>query len=343
MEYSAIIIVLLSIIVFFMIILIILNRLKSGKNLNPEKVESLILSIKSDLVSQQMEGLVNLRKSLDSATQLLNERLAQGTGAIDKRMEIVGEIENKLGQLATQTKNIELIGNNIQSLSELLRPPKLRGNLGEILLENLLKEILPPALVKTQYQFKDGQRVDAIVHLADRLLPIDSKFPLDSFERIISNDNSEEGIDVAKKEFNTSIKKHIDSISSKYIQPAERTTEFALMYIPSEAVYGYLISNELAHGFDYDLSKRVIPSSPGHLYGFLASLVAVYIESGISRDNQKLLESIRNVQSSLEKIDSLNDRIGGSLRSALGNSEKTTSEINRIEIELNKIQQPEIE
>jgi len=343
MEISTIIIALLSIIVIFLIILVILDRSKSGNNLNPEKVETLILSIKNELVSQQMEGLVTLRKSLDSATQLLNERLAQGTGAIDKRMEIVGEIENKLGQLATQTKNIEQIGNNIQSLSELLRPPKLRGNLGEILLENLLKEILPPALVLTQHQFKDGQRVDAIVKLADRLLPIDSKFPLESFERIINNENSDESRSTAQKEFNAAIKKHIDTISSKYIQPAEGTTEFAIMYIPSEAVYGYLLSNELTHGFNYALSKSVIPSSPGHLYGFLASLVAVYIESGISRDNQKLLESIRNVQSSIDKINNLNDRIGGSLRSALGNSEKTTSEINRIEVELSKIQQPENE
>jgi DNA recombination protein RmuC len=343
MELTTIIIALLSIIIIFLAIHVILNRSKSENKLNPEKVESLILSIKNELVSQQMEGLVTLRKSLDSATQLLNERLAQGTGAIDKRMEIVGEIENKLGQLATQTKNIEQIGNNIQSLSELLRPPKLRGNLGEILLENLLKEILPHALVLTQHQFKDGQRVDAIVKLADRLLPIDSKFPLESFERILNDENSDEEKSIAQKEFNIAIKKHIDAISSKYIQPAEGTTEFALMYIPSEAVYGYLISDELTHGFDYALSKRVIPSSPGHLYGFLASLVSVYIESGISRDNQKLLDSIRNVQNSIAKINNLNDRIGGSLRSALGNSEKTNSEINRIEVELSKIQQPENE
>jgi len=87
----------------------------------------------------------------------------------------------------------------------------------------------------------------------------------------------------------------------------------------------------------------VIPSSPGHLYGFLASLVAVYIESGISRDSEKILESIRNVQNALDKLNSLNDRIGGSIRSALSNSEKASSEISRIEIELNKIQQPEIE
>lgn len=343
MDNSTVFIILLSAVIVFLVILIILNRTKSSNILNPEKIESLILSLKNDLVSQQMEGLISLRKSLDSATLLLNERLAQGTGAIDKKMEIVGVIENKLGQLATQTKNIEQIGNNIQSLSRLLRPPKLRGNLGEILLENLLREILPSALIETQYYFKDGQRVDAIVKLADRLLPIDSKFPLDAFERIISDENSEESTEIAKKEFNSSIKKHIDAIGSKYIRPSEGTTEFALMYIPSEAVYGYLISDKSIHGFDYALSNRVIPSSPGHLYGFLASLVAVYIESGISRNSKKILDSIRNVQNALEKLNSLNDRIGGSLRSALGNSEKATSEINRIEIELNNIQQPEIE
>jgi len=206
MDISIIFIILLSFTIVFLIIFIIITRNKSNYNLNPEKIETLILSLKNELVSQQMEGLISLRQSLDSGTQLLNERLAQGTGAIDKKMEIVGVIENKLGQLAAQTKNIEQIGNNIQSLSKLLRPPKLRGNLGEILLENLLKEILPSALIETQYCFKDGQRVDAIVKLSDRLLPIDSKFPLDAFERIISDENSEESAEIAKKEFNVSIK-----------------------------------------------------------------------------------------------------------------------------------------
>lgn len=342
MEISNLAIIILSLIIILLIILIILLLRRKNDTLKPDQVESLLYSIKSEIISQQLEGLISLRKSLDSATTILNERLAQGTGAIDKRMEIVGEIENKLGQLATQTRNIEIIGNNIRSLSEILRPPKLRGNLGEILLENLLKEILPSALVETQYQFKNGQRVDAIVKLVDRLLPIDSKFPLESFERLMENNNDGK-ISTAEKEFGNAIKKHIDDISAKYIQPAEGTTEFALMYIPSEAVYGHLISSDSLKEFNYAMSKRVIPSSPGHLYGFLASLVAVYIESGISRDNQKLLESIRNVQIALDKLSNLNDRIGGSIRSALTNSEKITSEINRIDIELDKIQQPENE
>ncbi|MFQ5453870.1 MAG: DNA recombination protein RmuC, partial [Candidatus Zixiibacteriota bacterium] len=127
------------------------------------KLEALISSFKVDLISKQLEGLSSLRESFDNTSRLINDRLAESTSTLDRRMATVGEIENKLGQLSTQTKNIEDIGKNIQSLSKLLKPPKLRGNLGELLLENLLAQILPKALFDTQYRFNDGSRVDTVV------------------------------------------------------------------------------------------------------------------------------------------------------------------------------------
>ncbi len=311
------------------------------KGTDPQQgIEASLTALKADLISKQMDGLVSLRESLDSANRLLNDRLAEGTQTLDRRMSVISEIENKLGQLSTQTSNIETIGKNIQSLSELLKPPKLRGNLGEILLENLLGQILPKQLFMIQHKFDDGGRVDAVVKLSDKLLPIDSKFPLESYNRIVTGD-SEEITKAGRKEFAVAIKKHIDDISSKYLRPNQNTTDFAIMYIPSEAVYYQLVAGESLDEFNYALSKKIIPSSPGHLYGFLASVAAVYSEAGLS-DNQRLLtECLDSIGESVTKLARLNERMNGSIRQASLSLEKSRDEVTSMTHQLHRLRQPQ--
>ncbi len=299
-------------------------------------------SMKADLIAKQMEGLVSLQKSLESANRLVSERLAEGTQTLDRRMAVVSDIENKLGQLSTQAKNIEAIGQNIQSLSDLLKPPKLRGSIGETLLENLLAQILPRQMYETQYKFPDGGRVDAVVKFHDRLLPIDSKFPLESFQRMSLAEN-ESDQKTAQKEFKLAIKKQVDEINSKYIKPDQSTTEIALMYIPSEAVYYQMVSNADLDSLDYALSKKVIPSCPGHLYAFLASVAAVYAETGLTDNRRELVHTLAGLEESLEKIQRFNERISGSLRSASLSLDKSNREISGMTYQLQRIRQPQSE
>jgi DNA recombination protein RmuC len=216
-----------------------------------------------------------------------------------------------------------------------LKAPKLRGNLGELFLENLLKQILPTSLFKTQYRFKDGQRVDAIVHLGDRILPIDSKFPIESYDEI--DDPKSPGY----KSFVSRLKKYIDDISGKYIRPSENTTEIALMYIPAEAVYTAFIASEDTSLFEYSLSKKVIPSSPGHLYGFLASISTLYLENQLAGNSKNLSGVISEISESLGKLNNLNERMNGSLRSASSSNEKSKAEIIKIENQLEKLKEPD--
>jgi len=124
-----------------MLVLLIWLLIRQGRSAKPsdaQAAEIALSSLKAEIIQKQMEGLVSLRESVDSANRLLNERLADGQASLDRRLQIFGQIENRLGQLATQAENIEQVGRNIQALSELLRPPKLRGVLGEMLLEHLL-------------------------------------------------------------------------------------------------------------------------------------------------------------------------------------------------------------
>jgi DNA recombination protein RmuC len=306
-----------------------------------DNLSSAVELLKAELVARQSESLLQLRESIDGANKIINDRLAEGTSSLDRRMSVLGEIENRLGQLARQTDNIEAIGKNIQSLSELLRPPKLRGNVGEMLLDNLLDQIVPAAMRETQFRFADGARVDAIIKVADRLMPVDAKFPLEAYERL-----RREPDDISsQKAFTQAFKKHVDDIASKYIRPAEKTTDFAVMYIPAEAVYYRLISEETPEAFQYALSKRVIPSSPGHLYAFLASVVAMYSElvvvgEGATLESRRLLTGLNELVETTERLARFHSRMESSLRALSTGFDRAKNELDRARTQLEKIRTP---
>ena len=299
------------------------------------QLDSSLEHLKVELINQQMEGLVSLRESLDSANRIVNERLAEGNTALDRRMAVFAEIENKLGQLATQAENIESIGKNIQSLSDLLKPPKVRGGLGEILLENLLAQILPSALYQTQYRYAGGQRVDAVIKVGEMLLPVDSKFPLESFQRYLAD-----GDRASRRELDQAFRKHIDDISGKYIRPDEGTADIALMYIPSEAVYYQFVSRRDNEGLEYAMASKVIPSSPGHLYAFLASLSALYRQVGLTSDSRRLLHGLDNLTEALSRLERLHERLEGSLRSMTASLSKAREESKVMAFQLDRLQEP---
>jgi DNA recombination protein RmuC len=324
------------------VVLWLLWRLRRtpGPDQTPQLDASLQL-LKADLLSRQAESLLALRQSIDSANRIINERLAEGTSALDRRMSIVNEIEHRLGELSRQAENIEAVGKNIQSLSELLRPPRSRGKVGEIFLENLLGEVLPTALFETQHKFSDGQRVDAIVKIGNRILPIDAKFPLESYERLAKQPEDEQ----ATKEFVLAIRRHTDAIHEKYIRPHEQTTDFAVMYIPAEAVYYQLVAGHGSDGFDYALSKSVIPSSPGHLYGFLASVAALHSEFGLARasldrDSRWLVNGLKQLEDTTARLDKLHERMSGSLRALASSLERSRSELQQISYQLTRLREP---
>jgi DNA recombination protein RmuC len=302
-------------------------------------------AMRAELVSHQMDGLLKMRESLDSANRMLGERLAEGHESIDRRMAPLKDIESRLRHLATQADNIERVGSGIAELSELLRPPQLRGALGEMFLENALGQILPKAMYECQYSFPDGKRVDAVVKISDKLLPIDSKFPLESFQRLSEGNDDKKALSA----FNRTLKKHVDDIAAKYIQPTNGTTELAVMYIPSEAVYYQFVSSEDLDGLQYALGKRVIPSSPGHLYAFLTSLLTAYgpmnpavgtDEEARAREVHRLAVGLAELAESLQQVGSLHGKVESSLRRVSGNLGKIRQEWDRMIRRLEHLREP---
>jgi DNA recombination protein RmuC len=236
------------------------------------------LSKNISILNDQLRGV---NETLDRLRQSVSQQLQNSSGDINKRLDnaakVIGDVQKNIGELSTASKQIFEVGKNIATLQEILRPPKLRGGLGEQFLGELLSQILPSKFFTLQYQFSSGERVDAVVRLGERLVPIDSKFPLDNFRRIIECKTEEER-KAYQKAFSRDVKKHIDDIASKYIVPNEKTYDFALLYIPAENVYYETITKDEPFGeekgiLSYALGKRVIPVSPNSFYAYLQVIV----------------------------------------------------------------------
>src|SRR3989304_6766980 len=172
----------------------------------------------------------NLTDTLLKSSHSLNERL-------DKAAEVIGELKKEAGQFSE-------VSHSMRDLQAFLQSPKLRGNIGEQVLADLISQIFPKKSFHLQYTFKSGNTVDAAIRTDAGIIPIDSKFPLETFQRMEVGETKEDR-QTAKREFHKDIRRHIDDIARKYILPEEGTMDFALMYLPSEPVY-YEIVNETA-------------------------------------------------------------------------------------------------
>ena len=214
----------------------------------------------------------------------VDRRLEAMTSTMDRRLESTSKtasaIHRQLGELGRANEEILARANDLKRLEQALRPPKARGGFGELLLANLLRDRLPPDAYELQYGFRSGERVDAVIKV-DRLVPVDAKFPLDNFERLAEAETDEHRV-LAEKAFARDLKIHVDAIADKYIRPDEGTYDFALMYLPAEAVYYELVCGKTGALLSYAHEKRIFPVSPttftSQLQGIALGLKGMQIE-----------------------------------------------------------------
>lgn len=251
----------------------------------------------------------------------------------------LSEIQQKLGSLEAAANQMQEIGKEVGSLKSVLHAPKLRGNFGEYLLYNLLKDTLPPKNFATQYQFSDGSAVDAIIRLGKNIIPVDSKFPLESFERYLTSIDSETR-KKAKSEFTRSVKDRIDEISKKYIRPQEGTFDFALMYIPSESVYYEILTNDTQKGyelFDYAMKSRVIPVSPNTFYAYLMAIVYGLKGMKIEEQAESIIKKISGIQKSFADLTEEITTLGKHLSNASAKFSEVKEKSEKIERQISNI------
>lgn len=197
------------------------------------------------------------------------------------------QIVERLGKLDGTAAQMLQRANDLARLEQALRPPKARGGIGELLLGNLLRDTLPADAFQLEYSFRTGERVDAVVR-ADRLVPIDAKFPFDNFERLVNAEADAER-QLHEKAFARDVKVHVDAIAGKYIRPAENTFDFALMYLPSEAIYYELVCGKTGGLYAYALERRVFPVSPSTFHAYLAVIVLGLRGLQIERHAQEVM------------------------------------------------------
>jgi DNA recombination protein RmuC len=304
------------------------------------------------LVQQQVESLRNdLRSSLQNVTENVNSQLgmvmqqiqSQTTNVgvrLDRAASVIGDVQKNLGELGKATEEIKELGQSVSKLGDLLSAPKLRGGLGEYLLEDLLKQVVPAGHFEMQHRFRNGHVVDAVIQTSDRLVPVDSKFPLENFRKMISTDVEAEK-KAFQKAFVTDVKKHIDAIATKYILPDEGTFPFALMYIPAENIYyEIIIKDEVSTGtslYSHAIDRKVVPVSPNSFYAYLQvialGLKGFYIEQS-ARD---ILNALGRLQGDITRVREAFDTLGGHLENARKKYDEAEKRLSTFEGRLDNV------
>lgn len=234
-----------------------------------------------------LEYLKTTNIRLNEQGKAFNERL-------DNAAKVIGDVQKNIGEMSE-------IGRGMKELQDFLKNPKIRGNIGEQVLNELLRQYLPKDSFNLQYSFRSGERVDAAIKTSAGIIPVDSKFPMENFRKISKSENDEERKGYQKL-FEGDVKKHIDDIGRKYILTEEGTIDYALMYIPSEAVYYEVVNNQSL--FDYAGSKRVLPVSPTTFYAYMKAILMSFEGQKIEKKAKEILSSLRAIQKDYEKVGS---------------------------------------
>lgn len=223
--------------------------------------------------------------------------LKTSTSSVDQKLtrnlEVFARLQKTIGEFSE-------IGRSMQELQEFLSSPKLRGNIGEQVLRDLLAQYFPKSSYVLQYGFKNGEKVDAVIKTAQGLIPIDSKFPIENFRKMIKEPN-EVAQEKHRKLFFDDVKKHINDIARKYILVEQGTVDYALMYIPSESVYYEIINNNSL--FDFSGERRVLPVSPMSFYAYMKAILMSFEGEKIETKAKEILNVLRAIKKDYEKTD----------------------------------------
>jgi DNA recombination protein RmuC len=294
------------------------------------QIGQLMQSVSQQLgqVRQELQSGVATTGSLATQAQRdVSQQLQYSTNVLLEMQKRIGEVHQTSQDLSKAT----------QTLQAVLGGAKTRGSMGEITLERILEDALPQGAYSMQYRFAStGAVVDAVVRGADRMLPIDSKFPLDAYRRLL------ELGDEARREFWQAVRRHAESIAEKYILPDEHTFDYALMFVPSEGVYyELLMSEDPRHGRldEYCRSKRVFPVSPNTFYAYLSAVATSLRGQQIEENARQLFAGLAGLEKQLASFAAIYEKLGTHLRHAQLSYEEAESRLDRARASVEQMSQ----
>ncbi len=287
-----------------------------------------------------------IMQQLNHMNQVLDNKLTESARTMQTQFgqsaEIIGRVTEKLTRLDETNKQVVGFADQLKSLQDILKNPKQRGVLGEYYLETVLKNVLPPSSYQMQYSFKDGTIVDAVVFIDKRIIPIDSKFSLENYNRILESTDSNE-----KKRYENifvgDLKARIDE-TSKYVKPEEKTMDFAFMFIPSEAVFYDLLINkvgaivsETSNLIYYAAQKKVVIVSPTSFLAYLQTVLQGLRNQKISEQAQEIIKEVERLGKHLFVYSDYMKRLGDHLTDTVGSYNKASKELAKVDKDVVKI------
>lgn len=276
----------------FGVVIYFINK-KSKTPQTDQAVMEWLKSMQSSLETTNKTLNEAMRTNSIDMTRVLQENSKQLNERLDKAASVIRDVGKEVGAMSE-------IGRSMKELQEFLKSPKLRGNIGEQVLKDLISQMFPKNSFHLQYQFKNGDKVDAAIQTDAGILPIDSKFPMENFQKM-AKATTEVEKDAFEKEFTRDVKKHIEAISKKYILPDEGTMDFALMYIPSETVYYELVS--MTDIMEYAKRNRIYLVSPSTLYIHLQTILLSFEGKKIESRSKEVFRMLRALKIDYEKVD----------------------------------------
>ena len=293
--------------------------------------------VRLDRLLTEVAAVRGSSESMDRRVEDLRRSVAERVAAVENRIAdsqkdvaaTLGDVREKIGQVFESSQKVERLAGDMTRLEDLLKPPKIRGNLGETFLEQTLREALPPDVWQMRHVFGDGTVVDAAVRVGGRIVPIDSKFPLENFRKgREATDEAERRR--ARRDFAGDVRKHVEAIRKKYIRPFDGTFDFALMYVPAEAVYCEIVSDEEGSSLsEYAAERRVILVSPSLLYVYLATVAIGLRGMELEKSAHEVLGRLAELEKQWEKVAGPFEVLGTHLRNSQTKYEETARAIDR--------------
>lgn len=336
------------ILIGLVVVLLAVNAFVVYKLLQP-KVEEVKDNKEALLVMQRIE---ELSRTVDAKLSETNKTMREGSQAqfresreliqdINKEMnEQLRNVVKGVSEVGESSKQVFAVADQLKELQNILKNPKQRGILGEYYLETVLQNVLPPDSFKMQYAFEDGEIVDAVVFVKGKVIPIDSKFSLDNYNRLVEAGDSPERAQY-EKTFINDLKLRITE-TAKYIRPAEKTTDFAFMFIPHEGIYYDLLSNKVGAGEENLIQRaagkhKVIIVSPTSFLAYLQTVLQGLKAMEIEEKAQDIIKNVERLSGHIAKYEDFYQKLGNTLSTTVNHYNAGYKELNKIDKDVTRI------
>jgi DNA recombination protein RmuC len=300
-------------------------------------------ALRADSAAQLSERTADVDRRLAGLSETVDRRLGDLDLKVDRRLESATRtttaIHERLGKVDAAAAQMLDRAKDLSRLEQALRPPKARGGFGELLLENLLRDRLPPTAYAVQHTFSSGDRVDAVVRVG-QLIPVDSKFPLDNYHRIVEAESDDERR-LHEKAFARDVRNHVDAIAAKYIRPEDGTYDFAFMYVPVEAVYYELACGNAVAILQHAHARRVFPVSPTTFTAYLQVIVLGLRGMQIEQHAHEVMAYVAELRKDFGRFKEDFDLVGTHLGRAQAKFADADKRLDRFETKLDRAREDE--